>query len=1003
MIGHTKRFIFAYVNQRYMKSLLLFLFVIVINFVFSQESAFNESTSYNNVYGIVIGIADYQGPPKLKYSDDDARLMYEVINQIFPENEVDTLINENATQYSIYKKLINVTEKAKDGDLVVFYFSGHGDVAGNIVQGKKGYFLAYDANNSREYYAGGAVEFDDVKRALEVITNKEANVWMITDACKSGAINSKLDTLATMTALNATMDSYTKATKFISCSSEQQSFEYDALNQGVFTYYLVKALSGEADTEVDPGKLSAKEINTYIDEKVYTFTNSRQSPSVTSGNIRKNILNTNEEFAALLKDVDEKKLLKEIKKGVTIKGSGESTPDSENIQKFKKLIRQEQLYGSTGFALEVYQNNSFNTNEAELDEMKSLLVEALLRRGQESINIFLSDRPDLSTNNEYQRAAEDFNYVATILGDNHPLSNQILAKSKFCKALHLSQSRNDISKSIAMLKDLKKENPDAAYINQGLAIVYIQNYDKENAKAELAEAQHKISTWSKPLNSLAYLDIIQGKLNDASSKIKESEELSGNTENSELVKAYLFSANFELHKVDEAIKSIKNQKGEITDAEIAALEGSLNELRGRVKYAQELYLKSIAGNENNVSTLNKLAGIYYQDHDTSNAINYYSKVLRLDPENQSAKAAIAALKNQSVVIDNTKVNLRNHNEVINVCQTLERSKKYQEAINLLEKTNEIADWDPAIYYELAKHQYNIGNEQKSIESLKKALELSPYHFNSIRSLVYIHLGKKQYSEAAAIIKKYEKNFDESAKYLSLSYQVYQYTGNRRDLYSILEKAVQLDSLETEAYKGLYHFHLEEGNFKEAKFEFENLMAIGGGYQDSVDFYNTLDAQVRKQVNLRYYEGLDEGLAILLKDNEYDFELSFFMALTLYMKMDYEGANKQLRKFSSDIQSFTPAVQVEFYKLKAKIQLETGHPELAERLFSMGATQMTPPSYLGLAMAQYDQKKSNWVNYYGKAQNMDEDWNADALARIEKMKKKAGGKSPQGGAERTRRY
>jgi hypothetical protein len=88
-------------------------------------------------------------------------------------------------------------------------------------------------------------------------------------------------------------------------------------------------------------------------------------------------------------------------------------------------------------------------------------------------------------------------------------------------------------------------------------------------------------------------------------------------------------------------------------------------------------------------------------------------------------------------------------------------------------------------------------------------------------------------------------------------------------------------------------------------------------------------------------------------------------------------------------------------LKAKINLETGHPDLSERLFGMSASNTAPADFLGLAMAQFDQNKSNWYDNFRRA-GEPLDYNEDAIKRYEKMKKKAakmGGS--YGGVERNR--
>ena len=141
---------------------------------YSQSQGFDalRSKSFKNVHALVIGVSDYENIQSLEYAHADARLFYRVLNETFPGNEshFDSLINTKTSQLNIVNGIRKLVSNAKEGDLVIFYFSGHGDVVDDIVDGTKGYFLAHDASESRVYYpAGGAVEFEFINKALKLV------------------------------------------------------------------------------------------------------------------------------------------------------------------------------------------------------------------------------------------------------------------------------------------------------------------------------------------------------------------------------------------------------------------------------------------------------------------------------------------------------------------------------------------------------------------------------------------------------------------------------------------------------------------------------------------------------------------------------------------------------------------------------------------------------------------------------------------------------------------
>jgi tetratricopeptide (TPR) repeat protein len=335
-----------------------------------------------------------------------------------------------------------------------------------------------------------------------------------------------------------------------------------------------------------------------------------------------------------------------------------------------------------------------------------------------------------------------------------------------------------------------------------------------------------------------------------------------------------------------------------------------------------------------------------------------------------------------------------------VVSILENEKNFSKAIEILEKALVSNNWDPELYYLLGKNQFSEGKIQSSIASLNKALEISPYHYKSVRSLAYLYLQQKNSREAEALIAKHEPYFDQSAKYLSLSFQVYKHTGSKRDLYAILEKAILLDSLETDAYRALYQLGIEDNQYAAAYSDFRKLIELGGGQKDSIDFYSRVEDQVKFMLEQHRYEGQRSGAEMIYKLDPLNFEFAYYYGLCAYMDGDYETAETAIRSFGKAIQTFTPGVQRAYYNLKAKINLETGHPDLSERLFAMGGDNVNPADYLGLAMAQFDQGK-DWITNFRRA-GEPIGYNEAALKRYEKMRKKAekmGGS--YGGAERMR--
>jgi metacaspase-1 len=80
-------------------------------------------------YAVLVGIKDYPGSSAdLQYTVADADLMREVLttDDGFSAGNITELTDAKATKTAIYEVVNNLKTKAKSGDEVVFFFSGHG-------------------------------------------------------------------------------------------------------------------------------------------------------------------------------------------------------------------------------------------------------------------------------------------------------------------------------------------------------------------------------------------------------------------------------------------------------------------------------------------------------------------------------------------------------------------------------------------------------------------------------------------------------------------------------------------------------------------------------------------------------------------------------------------------------------------------------------------------------------------------------------------------------------
>jgi hypothetical protein len=222
------------------------------------------------IYAVIVGVANYNHLPALKYTDDDAYQLYAFLKSpaggAVPDEQIELLIDDAASQQRIIRSVNDVVAKADANDVILFYLSGHGF---------PGYFAPHDFdgyNNSLAY--------DDL---VEVFEQSEAQQRLfIADACHSGSMSG-----ARSTSIGQSLqDFYTRLTNsgastaiMMSSKADEVSLEYSGMRQGVFSHYLISGLKGNADFDSDK-IVNLGELYQYVDNGVRTYTNGAQHPEM---------------------------------------------------------------------------------------------------------------------------------------------------------------------------------------------------------------------------------------------------------------------------------------------------------------------------------------------------------------------------------------------------------------------------------------------------------------------------------------------------------------------------------------------------------------------------------------------------------------------------------------------------------------------------------------------------------------------------------------------------
>ena len=244
-------------------------------------------------WAVIIGISQYKDTriPSLRYAASDAQSFYNWLispsgGQYAPAR-VKLLKNEQATGNRIKTSLFEWLGQVLEEDIVTIYFAGHGspqspDNPENL------FLLPYDV----QYDSIAATGFPmwDIETALKRFI-KAKRVIVITDACHAGGVGQAFDVarrdsrglkVVTISSKLHNLSHIGDGICIITASDDNQ-FSQESKKwgggHGVFTYYLLKGLNGNADYNKDRS-VSLGEIIPYLSEQVRRETKNAQTPTV---------------------------------------------------------------------------------------------------------------------------------------------------------------------------------------------------------------------------------------------------------------------------------------------------------------------------------------------------------------------------------------------------------------------------------------------------------------------------------------------------------------------------------------------------------------------------------------------------------------------------------------------------------------------------------------------------------------------------------------------------
>ena len=232
-----------------------------------------------NALALIIGIANYEKTPaNALYADKDAQQFYDYAHMKLgiPAKNIKELVNNKADRIEItlaIKDWISRSTKSGKSDIYL-YFAGHGLATAN---GKNMFLLPYDG--LPRLLQDSAIKRDQLFADIQKANPKSVTVFL--DTCYSGVTrNEEMLIAGRPIMIKAKKQAIPEGfTLFSAASNEQISRPLEEAKHGMFSYFLMKGMEGDADSNND-NKITARELHAYVKQNVTQQSSGSQTPEL---------------------------------------------------------------------------------------------------------------------------------------------------------------------------------------------------------------------------------------------------------------------------------------------------------------------------------------------------------------------------------------------------------------------------------------------------------------------------------------------------------------------------------------------------------------------------------------------------------------------------------------------------------------------------------------------------------------------------------------------------
>lgn len=697
-----------------------------------EAAAAMASDLGGQTYAVVVGISKYQRLPsdlQLHFADADARMFSEHLRTerggAVPAANIKTLLNEDANLAGVRNALNRVVrERLAAGakkDTLVLFIATHGLVENP--GSKSAYILTSDSDI--QDLASTALPMSELREIMDQALSTAGRVVVYLDVCRAGTLGS-IRGNSVNTTVERMSDLEGELITFLAGGPKEVSNEGTEYGNGhgAFTYFVVKGLGGEADSDKS-GSVTVGELGLYVPSRVAEATRrkpQRQLPRF---------------FGNMSSDVP---LSWPAKPGIEISGASDipgnllaaNTPTTAAaataLDTFDRALRERRLLpGTSGNAFELLDHLRTAANPAQVNERTNALRVALENEANQVLLRYLQGDENPQSEADFEMGLRLTEAAQKLT----PESVLLEARKNFFEGRVLLFQKK-YAEATLLLEKATRLDPTGAYALNALGIACLQQGRFVEASAALQDASRRAVYWAYPMHNLA---LASAEIGDYRNAIKLYQEAIRKNPGLGYLSYNLGVLYMKLNRKKEAEQQLARSITLLKDSpEPYNALGTLRAEQNRLDEAEDLYKKAMARGPRLPTARHNLALLYASTkQDQTSAIELWESVLDRDPDYIPARLSLAELREKRGDLQGAAAEYRKLLELrtnyvaarIALSKVLIKQNQRAEAVEQLRHAAAATEINAELLVSAAEAAESLDSTEEAVRFYQRALDLVP--------------------------------------------------------------------------------------------------------------------------------------------------------------------------------------------------------------------------------------------------------------------------------------